>query len=1365
MKLSSGDIVVNEAVENNKNINVAKVTYDEAIENEKRYLKKLETSKDNKKEVVPSNLKEIIIADKSGATGEGTYKYTFDNIYEDKELAKVAKDYYKERDGTVYENNEAIDKFISDRTWKQANTVSIANELSYITGRNAGQDQKARLAYLTKVWGELPNFYESGGRGFEGFYKNLGVALTDPLNLISGGIGGLVGKAVVGTAAKQALKTATKTAIGKKVAEEVTKDIILNPEELAKLSSKVANKKILATAGTISVIDGVGYGLADIAAQTTEKEIGMRQKYDPYRTMLVSLGSAGTSFVAVGGIGYGVQKLRNIKADKQLKNLPSKVEKVIKDNAEFTDEGLKKFNTSGNYLRTRLADQYDFVKVLQKELLGVEGSAAGLKSAATSGKFNVDPVLMPYFQLRMAAAASTRAHEFIAHGVHMPPSAMMRQASFVKGKSLGLHTILKPFDDVSEVPNFLAYVAAKRQKALIKNNPKLKNELPYTVEEMDKMIDYGELSPTQFKQKHKEILNRKGNYQDGAIKLKVFTDELLEYQVKSGLISADDAKKILNLNEFFIPLYRTVKNTTGQNFSLTQGIKNQMSKILRPTRPGAKKLAKTKQEGEINLYDNLISYVYKAINGADRNRAKISLYEMINKAKKLKQLEKNGLIKKTNYVVENRKALGNVIKKRYEDAGVKIIPDSDGNLPNLDVAVFGSTFKKLNGENFVDIVYINGKETAYEILDTNLAQSFISFGDDTMKLFNNVARNIGASWYSRVASRAITYSPPFVAFNAIRDTLAATVNSVFGIVNKKGFGFIPGWTSAKEFIESIRLNDEYRKAMISGIGYSSRADSEKLLSLSNAELQKFGSKTEKGLYKGSLKKITKYLMSGWRGWTEIVSRVEYAARMGEYNLGRAAGLSDVAAGFLGREVSTDFGMRGSNTFLKSLSRNSMFLNASIQGLYRTGRLAFEGTLKDRIRVASTISTTVIAPEIYLYFQNRDIPEYKQLDEKIKQLNYVIPTYSNESGVEKFDGFMFWPKPYDLGAFANLSVALIKGIYEKTPELGFRYALQSINNIVPSIPLPTMFVPGIEIILNKNMYTGSVVLGMYEKQAVERLQYRPQTREIARQLANFLSNVNGATTLNNKEGAEKKFLFNLGPIEIDYLVGAYATGIMQYPLDVINDLFFEKADKGSKLEKIDPFGVKKQGLNIIKPTPTSSSRKFNMKKPWTFVTNRFKSDKTIKNSFYHKEWFRIQKEARKLKVLSLSNLGNSKELNVNLIKKFDNIKTNVDNNEPIQSKEAKEYDALGQTYKGLITMINDFRETRKNIEIMPDVTAEWKKNAINDIYASENAALYSFFTTIAKMDLDFILSDTVNIPGTLGTVDVELKTQNKRGDKE
>ena len=90
-------------------------------------------------------------------------------------------------------------------------------EFKYITGSDVSQTQKSRLAYLTQTWSALPNFYEEGGRGFSGFAANLGVALLDPLNIISGGIGGIVGKAAVGTAAKQVLKSATKTAAGKNI--------------------------------------------------------------------------------------------------------------------------------------------------------------------------------------------------------------------------------------------------------------------------------------------------------------------------------------------------------------------------------------------------------------------------------------------------------------------------------------------------------------------------------------------------------------------------------------------------------------------------------------------------------------------------------------------------------------------------------------------------------------------------------------------------------------------------------------------------------------------------------------------------------------------------------------------------------------------------------------------------------------------------------------------------------------------------------------------------------------------------------------------------------------------------------------------
>ena len=1345
MKLTNGDIAINKTIALEDNVQkVAKVDLETLEKNKEIFKSQVETG-----ETTAKDIKEIIIAD----VDKGNVKYTFDSIYKDEELISVAKDYYTEREGKSYNDKEAIDKFISDRTWKQANTFSIGKELLYITGEDVAQDQKSRLAYLTNVWGQLPNFYEEGGRGYiDGLAKNLGAAIVDPLNLLGGVVGGIVGKTAGKAVGKTALGQVTKNVAAKKV----TQDIIMDPETLAKVSKEAARKKLLATAGTISAIDGVGFAAADIAAQTTEKEIGLREKLDPKRTMLVSLGAAGTSFIATGGIGFGIQKFRNIKQSKEIEtDFSQGLYKTIDEGAKLTDEGLKKYSTGSASLRANLADQYDFIKQLQRDLLGVEGSAAGLKSAIQSGKFAVDPVLLPYFQLRMAAAASTRAHEFIGNGVFFPPSATAAKASFTKGRSLGLQQILKPFDDVGEVPSFLAYVAAKRQKSLIKSNPKLKNELPLTVKEMDEIIDYGELSSNQYYRKYNKNLKRKGDYQDGASKLKVFTDELLEYQVQSGLIAREEAKNILKANEFFIPLYR--KKSIGVIKKISSKISEQTEQILRPARPGAKKLAKTKQEGDLNLYDNLITYTYKAINGADRNRAKIALYEMIAKAEKLKQLDKNAVAKKTNYAVENRKAIGAVIKKKYEEAGFSIV-GNEGKLPNLDIAVFGSTFKKELSDNFIDIVYVNGKQKAYEIVNKELAEAFVNFGDDTMKTFNSALGALGISWYSRFASRAITYSPPFVAFNAIRDTLAGTVNSVFGLVNKNGVGFVPGFTSVKGFIQSFRLNDEYRKAMISGMGYSSRADSEKLLNLSTKDLLKYGSGNEQKLYVGSLKKINKMLSGGWRGWTEFVSRVEYATRMGEFELAKKAGFSDVAAGFFGREVSTDFGMRGSNKFLKSLSRNTMFLNAGIQGLYRTGRLAFEGTAKDRARVGVTIASTIIAPEIYLYFKNRDIPEYQQLDTRIKQLNYVIPTYEKGlNGNDVFDGFIFIPKPYDLGVFANLGVALVKGIQERTPEIGQRYALQSMANILPALPIPTALNPAFELLFNRNFYTGSAVLGLYERQTIEKLRYRAQTRELAKFTANFLTNVKGMLTIGERSGDEKD---RLDPLKIDYLIGAYATGILQYPFDIINDVFFESSDEGSILSRIDPFDYKKKGLNIKKPKPTKESRKFNIKKPWTIVQNRFRSESTIQNSFFHKEWYRMQTRAKELGILDITNLSNQQEINEKQIKVFDNILTNIDNNEPLVSKEVEAYIAMGDTYKEIMNMINKYRAQRKLIEIAPDMDSEQKREQMNDILAAENLVLHQFFDMLTKIDLDYILEDSM-MYGIVKNVD----TYDIRKDKE
>ena len=152
--INKGDRIVNKDTFDNENIKLAALSE----KDRKKNLELFDSSTDASSITKPDDVNSIILVDKNE---DGSVKYTFDNIYKHKKLAEVAKNYYGEREGKNYTHKEAIDKFISDRTWKQANTFAIGKEYLYITG-NAGTDQKARLAYLTREWDKLPNFYQAG---------------------------------------------------------------------------------------------------------------------------------------------------------------------------------------------------------------------------------------------------------------------------------------------------------------------------------------------------------------------------------------------------------------------------------------------------------------------------------------------------------------------------------------------------------------------------------------------------------------------------------------------------------------------------------------------------------------------------------------------------------------------------------------------------------------------------------------------------------------------------------------------------------------------------------------------------------------------------------------------------------------------------------------------------------------------------------------------------------------------------------------------------------------------------------------------------------------------------------------------------
>ena len=69
--------------------------------------------------------------------------------------------------------------------------------------------------------------------------------------------------------------------------------------------------------------------------------------------------------------------------------------------------------------------------------------------------------------------------------------------------------------------------------------------------------------------------------------------------------------------------------------------------------------------------------------------------------------------------------------------------------------------------------------------------------------------------------------------------------------------------------------------------------------------------------------------------------------------------------------------------LNVINKNTMFFNASIQGLYRTSRVFFE----QPVRAAGLVSTTIVAPSVALYYLNSIHDEYALVPDRIKQLNY------------------------------------------------------------------------------------------------------------------------------------------------------------------------------------------------------------------------------------------------------------------------------------------------------------------------------------------------------------------------------------------
>ena len=139
-------------------------------------------------------------------------KDTAQQVFQSADFLQDAADYYYNRDGKTFSSAKEIQEyFMSDRRWKNMNTISIGKDL-YNTNTQ-GDQQNARLARMQTVFDALPDFYEDGGDGWKGFGENAAAALLDPINLIGFGAGGkaaslAASRAIASGATKQQARNA-----------------------------------------------------------------------------------------------------------------------------------------------------------------------------------------------------------------------------------------------------------------------------------------------------------------------------------------------------------------------------------------------------------------------------------------------------------------------------------------------------------------------------------------------------------------------------------------------------------------------------------------------------------------------------------------------------------------------------------------------------------------------------------------------------------------------------------------------------------------------------------------------------------------------------------------------------------------------------------------------------------------------------------------------------------------------------------------------------------------------------------------------------------------------------------------------------
>ena len=559
--------------------------------------------------------------------------------------------------------------------------------------------------------------------------------------------------------------------------------------------------------------------------------------------------------------------------------------------------------------------------------------------------------------------------------------------------------------------------------------------------------------------------------------------------------------------------------------------------------------------GTTNIKDvlgNMIGNAAMLIDKAVKNEARVKIAKLA--------LEKGGgkFMVKIDTGAKPVKISGDqVIEAMLKKYGIAV----DGNAPAFfQFMVHG---QPPAGGNVVAVLQ-HGKPVWFEVGDPILYRALKAID---RPIQSEVVRWLGLP--KRIGQAAITATPDFWMANIARDTIMGSVMS--------RAGFRPVLDSLKGMTSRMTKDPIYRDYLANGGGLSSYFLDERHL---RTKLEKFyrGQGIDYRTVLDAPDKLLSFIET-------LGDAFEMSTRLGEYKRAIERGENSRHAAYLGRDVSTDFAMKGDSKALGFMCDTVMFLRPALVSWDRL----YRGLAHDPNKGAIAAKAGTIAlMSAGLYLLNRDDSRYQDL-----------PDWDRDTNWHFFigDQHFRWPKIWEVGAVASLAERSTEKMLNDNPGgLGEDFA-RILGATFNLNTMPQLVAPLYEQATNRNSFTKAPIETPGMENVQPFLRVKPSTSETMKAL--------GRATGDLPE------YMQVNPVRAEALLRGYFNSWATYGLMLTDRALFGDQLPAKRTDELP-------------------------------VVRRFYSQEPAKHTRYESEFYDMLKEAQRLRgtMKELDDLGRS-----------------------------------------------------------------------------------------------------------------------------